>query len=69
MSVLRGFQKCHPIAKGAAADAAFGAAANATGGGNTTVVHTGGANRSGSANRSAGANHTQQHQKAKKSRR
>ena len=43
----------HPVAKGAAAGAAFGAAANATGGGGTTVVHTGSAHRSGSAHHQA----------------
>ena len=36
----------HPVAKGVLAGAAFGAAANATGGGGTTVVHTGSAHRS-----------------------
>jgi hypothetical protein len=42
-------QNTHPVAKGAAAGAAFGAAANATGAGKTTVV----VNPRGSANRQA----------------
>ena len=46
-------QKTHPVARGAAAGAAFGAASNATGGNSTTVVHTGSANRSGSVNHKA----------------
>jgi hypothetical protein len=43
----------HQVAKGAALGAAFGAAAGTTGGGETTVMHTGSAHRSGSAHHEA----------------
>ena len=65
-------QNTHPVARGLAAGAAFGAAANATGaGGNTVVVNRGSANRqaSGSANRQAKGSANRQAPRQARSRR